>query len=286
MKKVLLLLTAVVATLVVAGSAGAETKTVQITRQGFTPSSTTVNVGDSVTWRNADTVNHQVVANDGTFASPVLKAGETYTFTFAKSGKTPYHDSFATSKKGTITVNAPPASVSLTASTTRITYGDNTTVSGAVTNQLTNEPVTLTSQPYGKGTQSIATTTTQTNGQFAFGVSPTIQTSYQAHYRTANSPSVTVTVAPRVGFGRSGNTFIAKVTSDIGYSGKYVFVQKKNAVGGWYAFKRVYLGDTSRAVFKTALPKGNYTLRLVLPGSQAGLGYVQSVSRMIIYSKR
>src|SRR6478609_4851893 len=163
MKKMLLLLAAVVATLVVAGSAvGADTKTVQITRQGFTPSSTTLAIGDSVTWRNADTVNHQVVANDGTFASPVLKAGETYTFTFAKSGKTPYHDSFATSKKGTITANAPPASVSLTTSTTRITYGDTTTVSGAVTNQLSNEPVTLTSQPYGKGTQAIATTTTQT----------------------------------------------------------------------------------------------------------------------------
>src|SRR3954453_15408630 len=153
MKKVLLLLTAFVATLVVAGSAGADTKSVQITRQGFTPSSTTVNIGDSVTWRNAETVTNQLVANDGTFAAPVLKAGETYTFTFTKSGKTAYHDSFATSKKGTITVNAPAASISLTAPTTRTAYGDNTTVSGAVTNQLTSEPVTLTSQPYGKGTQ-------------------------------------------------------------------------------------------------------------------------------------
>src|SRR3954453_1650122 len=148
MKKVLLLLTAVVAALVVAGSAGADTKNVQITRQGFTPGSTTVNVGDSVTWRNADTVNHQVVANDGTFASPVLKSGETYTFTFTKSGKTAYHDSFATSKKGTITVNAPAASVSLTTTTARITYGDNTTVSGAGPTQLPNRPGSLTSQPY------------------------------------------------------------------------------------------------------------------------------------------
>src|SRR4051795_513526 len=211
MKKVLLLLTAVVATLVVAGSAGAGTKTVQIPRQGFTPGSTTVNVGDSVTWRNADSVNHQVVANDGTFASPVLKTGETYTFTFTKSGKTPYHDAFATTKKGTITVNAPPASVSLTASTTRITYGDNTTVSGAVTNQLSNEPVTLTSQPYDKGTQSIATTTTQSNGTFSFPAMPTIGTTYQAQWRTGTSPSVKVDVAPRVGFGHSGTLYTAKV---------------------------------------------------------------------------
>src|SRR3954453_14064416 len=148
MKKVLLLLTAVVATLVVAGSAGADTKSVQITRQGFTPSSTTVNIGDSVTWRNADTVNHQVVANDGSFASPVLKAGETYTFTFQKTGTTSYHDSFATTKKGSVKGNAPAANVTLTAPTPTITYGDNVSVAGVVTNQLTNEPVTLTSQPY------------------------------------------------------------------------------------------------------------------------------------------
>ena len=148
-------------------------------------------VGDSVTWHNADVVSHQVVANDGSFASPVLKTGENYTFTFAKATKVTYHDSFATSHKGTVTVTAPAGNVSLTTSTPTVTYGDNTTVSGVVSNQLTSEPVTLTSQPYGKGTQSLASTTTQTNGAFSFGVSPTIQTAYQAHWRTANSPSVT-----------------------------------------------------------------------------------------------
>jgi plastocyanin len=286
MKKLILFLAVVAATLVAAGSAGADTKSVQITRQGFTPSSTTVNVGDSVTWRNADTVNHQVVANDGTFASPVLKPGETYTVTFSKSGKTAYHDSFATSKKGTVTVTAPAANVTLTTSTTRITYGDNTTVSGTVTNQLTNEPVTLTSQPYGKGTQSIATTTTQANGQFSFGVSPTIQTSYQAHYRTANSPNVTVQVAPRVGFGHIGTRYTALVTSDLNYAGHYVWVQRKSPYGSFRNVKRIYLGANSRAVFTLKLVKGRSILRLVLPDNQAGVGYVASTSRMISVTKR
>jgi plastocyanin len=286
MKKLILLMAVGVATLVVAGSAGADTKTVQITRQGFTPSSTTVAIGDSVTWRNADSVNHQVVANDGTFASPVLKAGETYTVTFSKSGKTTYHDAFATSKKGTVTVNAPAASVTLNANATRITYGDNTTVSGAVTNQLTSEPVTLTAQPNGKGTQSIATTTTQANGQFSFGVSPTIQTSYQAHYRTANSPNVTVDVAPRIGFGRIGTRYTAKVTSDLNYAGHYVWVQRKAPYGSFRNVKRIYLGASSRAVFTLKLVKGRSILRLVLPDNQAGVGYVASTSRMITVTKR
>jgi len=198
MMRILLLPLALLAALVVAASAGADTKTVQITRSGFTPSSTTINVGDTVTWKNADVDSHQVVANDGSFASPTLKSGESFSYTFPKAGKTTYHDSFATTHRGTVTVNAPAANVTLSANAETIVYGGDTSVSGVVTNQLTNEPVALTAQPFGKGTQAVATTTTQANGAFSFGVSPTIQTSYQAHWRTTNSPNVTVNVAPRV----------------------------------------------------------------------------------------
>ena len=282
MKRMLLLPLAFVAALVVAASAGADTKTVQIVKSGFTPSSTTINVGDSVTWRNADSVNHQVVANDGSFASPVLKPGESFTQAFAKAGKLSYHDALFTSRKGSVTANAPAATVSLTAATQTIVYGENTTVSGSISNQLANEPVSLTSQPVDKGTQAIASSMTQASGAFSFGVSPTIQTAYQAHYKTAASPSVTINVAPRVGFGRYGRHFIAKVTSDVGYGGKFVVVQRKSRFGGWTAAKRVYLGGASRAVFTMRLVKGPSTLRLVLPDSQAGVGYVQGTSRLLL----
>ena len=118
MKRMLQLPLALVTTLVVVAAAGADTKTVQIVKSGFTPSATTINVSDSVTWKNADIVNHQVVANDGSFASPVLKPGESYSQTFAKSGKVSYHDSLFTSRKGTVTVTAPAASLTLQAGAT------------------------------------------------------------------------------------------------------------------------------------------------------------------------
>jgi plastocyanin len=281
MKRIFLLPLALVATLVVVAAAGADTKTVQIVKSGFTPSATTINVGDSVTWKNSDVVNHQVVSNDGSFASPVLKPGESYSQTFAKSARVGYHDALFTARKGTVTVTAPAASVTLQAGATTVVYGNSTTVAGAVTNQLTNEPVNLTSQPYGKGTQSIATQTTQANGAFSFGVSPTIQTSYQAHWRTSASPSVTVNVAPRVGFGQSGRLYVAKVSSDIGYAGHFVWVQRKAPYGSFRNVKRIYLGAASRAVFRVTIPKGRSILRLVLPADQAGLGYVSGLSRLI-----
>jgi plastocyanin len=284
MKRMLLLPLAMLATLVVVASAGADTKTVQITTGGFTPASTTITVGDTVTWRNADTANHQVVANDGSFASPVLKTGETYSFTFQKAGKVTYHDAFATTHRGTVTVNAPtppPANVTLSSDLSTVVYGNSTTLSGAVTNQLANESVTLTAQPLGKGTQSIDTATTQTNGMFSFDVSPTIKTSYQAHWKTVDSPPVTVNVAPRVGFGRSGSLYVARVTSDLGYGGHFVWVQKRTSFG-WTSLKRVFLGGNSRAVFRVKLRHGRSVLRLFLPQSQAGAGYVQSTSRMLV----
>jgi plastocyanin len=280
-KRILLLPLALLAMLVVVASAGADTKTVQVTKAGFTPTATTITVGDTVTWHNADTANHQVVANDGSFASPVLKPDESFSFTFQKAGKVNYHDALATSQRGSVTVSAPAASVTLSAAAQTVTYGNSTRLSGSVTNQLVNEPVTLTSQPFGKGIQSLATTTTQANGAFTFGVSPTIQTEYRAHWRTTNSNPVTINVAPRVGFGLSGRLYVAKVTSDLTYGGHWVLVQRRNVVGGWHSVKRVFLNDNSRAVFRLRLPHGRSVLRLVLPSSQAGQGYVQGLSRLL-----
>ena len=40
-------------------------KTVQIRSTGFVPRTVTVAGGDTVRWRNVDTVRHQVVANNG-----------------------------------------------------------------------------------------------------------------------------------------------------------------------------------------------------------------------------
>jgi plastocyanin len=281
MKRLMIASLAGVAALLCATVVGAATTTVQITKNGFTPKSITVTAGDTVTWHNADSHTHQVVADNGSFASPALAANASWSYTASKSGKFAYRDAYATTHRGTLIVNAPPATLSLAPALGTVIYGSSTAVNGTVSNAVANEAVTLTSQAYGKSVQSVASTTTTTGGTFFFGVTPTIQTTYTAHYRSSNSTPVTVNVAPRVGFGQSGSFFIAKVTSDLGYAGRYVIVQKRNAVGGWYSFKRVYLGDSSRATFRLKLAKGHYMLRLYLPPSQAGAGYVQGFSRLM-----
>src|SRR5438105_14879510 len=78
--------------LVVAAPAQAATVNVKITKAGFSPSSVRINFGDTVKWTNSDSVNHQIVADNGSFASPIMKPKATYSFTFKTAGRFPYHD--------------------------------------------------------------------------------------------------------------------------------------------------------------------------------------------------
>ena len=119
-------------------SALAATKTVDITVAGFTPKNITIDYGDTVTWTNKDTGNHQVLADGGTFAtSPVLAANQTYSVTFTKSGNFDYRDAFNTNRRGSITVRA---GLSMKASAPQVVYGGALTLSGTAvgTRRTTN----------------------------------------------------------------------------------------------------------------------------------------------------
>jgi plastocyanin len=285
MKRLLMLPIAVLAAILVAVTAGAATQTVQVTRNGFTPQSATVNVGDTVTWHNADTTNHQVVADDGSFASPVLHPDQTYSHVFSSAGTEKYYDALAKTHTGTITITGAAPAITMSSGLSTVVYGSGTTLSGSISSNLASEPVTLTAQAYGKSSQSIDQVTTTSSGDFQFSVSPTIRTSYQSHWRTADSSTVTVNVAPRIGFSRSGRLFIAKATSDLAYSGHFVWMQRHYGFG-WKSVKRVFLGANSRAVFTYNAPRGRTMLRLVMPSGQVGAGYVAGLSRTIVVVHR
>ncbi|TPG28145.1 cupredoxin domain-containing protein [Mycolicibacterium hodleri] len=56
----------------------------------FAPVKLTVPVGSTVTWTNHDGEPHTVVANDGSFHSPGLDTGATFSFTFTTPGSFDY----------------------------------------------------------------------------------------------------------------------------------------------------------------------------------------------------
>ncbi|MCP3682579.1 MAG: hypothetical protein GY861_07815 [bacterium] len=61
---------------------------INIVEDGFSPSEVTITVGDSITWKNTNEFVHVLYSRklDARFTSPVVKSGETYTYTYEKPG--------------------------------------------------------------------------------------------------------------------------------------------------------------------------------------------------------
>jgi plastocyanin len=60
----------------------------------FQPKEIKVRAGTTVTWTNNDGSSHTVTADDGSFESPTLAKGKTFSRKFDKPGTYPYYCSF------------------------------------------------------------------------------------------------------------------------------------------------------------------------------------------------
>jgi plastocyanin len=78
--------------------------TIDIKNFTFMPMSATVPVGSKVTWKFEDSTAHTVKADDGSFTSPALSNGQTFTHVFSKAGTYSYICSIHQYMRGTITV--------------------------------------------------------------------------------------------------------------------------------------------------------------------------------------
>jgi plastocyanin len=70
----------------------------------FSPSSVTVAVGDTVTWRNDGQAPHNATADDGTFKTPDLNHGQSASETFTQAGTFSYICTIHPNMKGTVRV--------------------------------------------------------------------------------------------------------------------------------------------------------------------------------------
>jgi plastocyanin len=288
MKKLLVLAVAVPALLLT--PAFAATKAVDITSKGFAPNKVTIPFGDTVTWTNKDTVAHQVVADGATFtSSPMLQTGQSYSFTFTKSGVFRYHDGVRTTRRGTVTVKT---GVSLTATPPTVTYGASTALGGNVSSGAAGETVDVNAKECGKtGFTKLATATSAANGTWTYAAKPAINTIYQADWARAKSAQLTVKVGPMVVLRRiRTGRFAAAVTANQSFVGKYVVLQRfVPSRRAWKTVKRVTLlkvkpgtppSMTSTAGIRVRVARRT-RLRLLLTQAQAGTCYGPARSRAV-----
>lgn len=290
MRKILLLVA--LAALVFAAPASTtatKTVTVAITKAAFVPSALTIEVADTVTFTNSDTVNHQVISQDAPFSSPILKPGETFSFTFGKAGKFNYQDALVKNRKGTVTVSATPtppppaAGVSLAVAPGAVVYGGTVTISGTISTQKAGEKVDITAQACGGSASHLATVTTTTGGAFTYQAQPTANTSYSAKFKNATSSQAGVQVRPIVRLAKiARRKFSVRVTAGASLVGKYVTFQRYNALASkWTTVRSVALrtaaasttplaGTTVTSAIFTVKIKSRVRIRAVLPATQTG----------------
>jgi LPXTG-motif cell wall-anchored protein len=72
----------------------------------FSPASLTINQGDTVTWVNNGPTPHSATANDGSFNTGILKAGQSGSHTFSQAGTFSYYCQPHPYMKATIVVQA------------------------------------------------------------------------------------------------------------------------------------------------------------------------------------
>lgn len=296
----LILLPLLAVFLLAAPGALAATKTVTITNSDFVPNSVAVETGDTITFQNADNRNRQPVSQEVPFASPIIRPGDSWTTpAFTKEGKFTVTDALVRNQRLTVAVtkSAPPTSPTLSASRLQVIYGGAVVLKGKAPLPRAGQKLTLRAEtltPAGtRQANTVSETTTASDGSFQFTHLPTALTTYTALLQTTpatttSSPGVTVAVAPRVAIGvvrkLSGRRVVLSVraTSAIPYAGKSAYVQRRDSAGRWISIKRVVLrGGAVSTQATVRLPAGLSRIRVLLPKSQAGTGYVAGISRTL-----
>jgi plastocyanin len=287
MRKALLLVASILGLVAGAVALAAVTRVVAIKPAGFSPTTRTITTGDSIRWRNDDTVNHQVVADNGHFASPILKPRQSYTRAFNTSGTFRYRDSFEPAERGTIIVQGPPPSVSIAASQGTVFYGGGIRLTGFISSGATNQLVEIWSKPFGQSSPvKVADLRTVTGGVYDWTTTPKVLKEYYTRWGSRQSATVSIGVRPRITFNRRAPYFTVSAKAQSSMAGRWVYVQRRSPLAQWVNIKKVRLGDTGARRFRLTLKRGRNVFRIFMTTNQAGAGLLWSHSRTLLITKR
>jgi plastocyanin len=255
---------------------------VSITATGFTPEQAMVGSGETVTWKNNDTVNRQLVGDGGMFRSQLLRPGDTFSFRFTRVGTFPYRDQQKTDQRGTVVVRATGArSVTISSSVRSTVLGGSVELSGNVTGgPRGGQQLVVVAKPY-RGTETRTPVVTESDGDWSLRVRPKIRTEYQVEWgNTVSSTAPIVYVRPKVQLrvlNRMTGRLFAKVTALRPYRGKLITLQRLSG-SGWVKVRRVRLGPGSLARFTARLPR-TARIRVLVPSAP---GYLQGASGTVL----
>jgi plastocyanin len=212
----------------------------------FAPGATTTLVGDTVTWRNDDTVAHDVAAYDGSFDSGRLEPGAGTQHVFTAQGLVNYHCTLHPLMIARLKVLGIALQVGAAAAPGR--------------------PATLTGRaPAGTGTvtferrlpdgsfAAVASAQPAADGTFAGGVASDVPTHVRARAGDLSSDELRLAVSPRLELSarRAGSRITLTVRSRPAQPGAHVVLQRyRRERFDFRTVARGKLGDDSTATFR------------------------------------
>ncbi len=290
---------AVLSLLASGATAVAKTVTVSITKNGYVPKSVSIAPEDTVTFTNGDTVAHQVSfkSSTGLTCTPnplVLQPAASGTCVFHNAGSYSYSDpnTKGNTFRGSVTVTAPPDSLTLAAKPLLLIFGGKVTATGIVSTAKAGENVDVLAQPCGAtSTQKAMSVQTTTAGAYSATVQPLMNTVYTTRLRNATSTASTVRVRPLMKLTRiAAHKYSLKVSGGGTFGGKYASFQRYNGTTKkWVAVKVIPLKASKTGVapavvsvasFRSTVKTG-LRIRATMAQAQVGACYAAGLSNTI-----
>lgn len=173
---------------------------------------------------------------------------------------------------GTVGAAAAPGS------SEAVLYGDTFLLSGSVEKEGAGVVVIVLARPHGQASYSeVARVRTSAGGRWRYTARPAIRTLYRARIGRLLSAPVLVDVEPRIVLRAAGGRFTARVRAARSLSGRFVVLQRRTS-GPWQNVRRLALDDRSTVAFTFGRPSTRTQIRLLMPRSQVGPGYVAAQS--------
>jgi len=299
MRALPVLCVAVLALIASSATAVAKTVTVTITKNGYVPNSLSIAPEDTVTFTNGDSAAHQVSfkTSTGFTCTPnalVLQPAASGSCVFHAAGSYSYSDPNVKGPtfRGSITVTAPPDSLTLSAKPLLLIFGAKVSGTGTVSTAKAGESVDLLAQQCGStAAQKVTTVQTTTGGAYSVLVQPLMNTIYTTKLRNASSAANAVRVRPRLKLSRiAAHRYALRVDAGSSLGGRYASLQRYNGtLKRWVAVKAVLLKASSKGVapavasaasFRSSVKTG-LRIRVTLAQAQVGTCYAAGLSNTI-----
>ena len=158
------------------------------------------------------------------------------------------------------------------------------TLSGDVPSRAAGESVRVLSRSFGQEKFGrIATVTTTAGGHWSYRARPRIRTTYLAAWRGTTTSTLDVRVSPFLDLELANGVLSIRGRTVRSLAGRFVIAQLRRPGGVWRNVRKLVLDSASRASTRFSAPLGRSDIRLYMPQSQVGAGYVAGYSPILVF---